>query len=325
MHSSQREGSKGSLQCWPLHALLVLGSVLALVACATPPETTAAIEEFAKATAAANEGLQALDESTAARLAEVQRESVLENPLRVRTEADTCLATAARCILVYQRERAAPAVAFAPASLIPQQREIMKTIAAYADALAAIQAADATKEMNASIDSATGSIARLAALVPPYGTVGAAAAPAIGRAAKFAFSLWQEKVKRDATRGAVNAMNPILQDAVELMSDTARFASLPSKRVLADAYDAAEDELRDGPATRAELDAYVKAARSLDAVLALDDRQVFVELGRAHAALHSVLTDPKVDFASAVEAIQSFALRANEALAIASDLREAFD
>jgi hypothetical protein len=323
MNSSQCESSTrpGRIP----RAFLLLATTLALAGCATSLATTAAIQGFAEATTAASEGLQALDESAAARLAVVQRESVLERPVRVRAEEDSCLATSARCALVYRKTRDSTPVAFAPASLIPQQREIMQTIAAYADALVAMQEADATKEMNAAIDSASGSIARLGALAPPHGLALAAAAPAIGRAAKLAFSLWQEHVKRKATREAVDAMDPVLQEAARLMSDTARFASLPSKRVLADAYDAAEEKLRDGSATKGELDAYVKAARSLDAVLSIDDRAVFVQLGKAHAALREALTDPKVDFATAVQAIQAFASRANELLEIAQELRQAFD
>ena len=60
-------------------------------------------------------------------------------------------------------------------------------------------------------------------------------------------------------------------------------------------------------------------------MLALEPGQVFSKLGKAHESLLSALTDPKANLANALEAIQAFAVEANEALAIANDLREAID
>jgi hypothetical protein len=305
-----------------LSKLFLIG-LLPLAGCSTPPGVDSAMDKFATASNAANSALTSYDSALAARLTELRRAEALENSNRVRPADDSCDTSAQNCVIILSHPTEEPQP-ISVTTLIPVHLEAMHQIALYADSLKAITKADAVPEVKAAFDQASAAAVSLAQLAPNPAVAPAVKAftVAASKAGVWIFGQYQDSIKLNALRDAINQMEPVMKDATEKFANVTLFASLPDKTRLVRVLDERTQAFEDQPSD-ATLGQMLDAAQKLDAALGAQPGAVFEKMGKAHTQLFEAINGSEISFASALVQIEGVLNEAQKLAAIAKEFEAA--
>ena len=218
---------------------------------------------------------------------------------------------------------------------------LMGGIKRYAANLNAIVTADTAERVGESVDKTLASVQSMAASLDEAAGSGARAAKVaaftdpLTRTTDFLVGSYVRKLQLNALRHATAQADPVMRDVHpprrarsaegcpngpdEQPTIPVRAPACPNESragqplhqalvVNLDAAEAAYDDLQgqEAPNRIAKLQAWARAAETLDEALRLEPGGVFVKMAGAHAALTKALNDPDVTFLQALARIEDF-------------------
>ncbi|HKU97971.1 MAG TPA: hypothetical protein VJR58_21955 [Vineibacter sp.] len=270
-----------------------------------------AIDRFGTATQQAREAYTKMEATVLAAHAEDLRQQMLRGDLRATLKPGTCNVRSERCeIMVVDRSGKSQPLH----DQFDNINALMGDIADYAANLRAIVASDAPQQVTASVGAAAGSIKALSANIAKIKGAGAdknaafiePAANIIGWAVGEFVNLLQV----DALRKATARANPVIQEALPILQESAIAASSVANAGFAKRVADLREAYRRAPGDRAALDRFEKEVRDFDTALRATSPAVFDAMATAHGDLTDALAGKNVSVADAYAAIEQFAAKA---------------
>lgn len=305
---------------------LSLGITVGAGACSTA-DYSRPVNQFATATAEAQETLSGLNTLAADAYTEIIKKRILERRLLTQMDKDSCLTDSMRCRLAALRPDGTKWENYPPDPPLAQTVVLMSEINAYAANLKSVVEADTASKVSAQVNATLGSIQNLAETVAELdgeddgkaATVPQFATPA-GAAVNWIVGHYVETVKFSGLKHATAEARPVIRDAADLFSRIAGTLSVIPKTELAEEVSSAADVLRTS-LTEQNLARLQKAAAEYDALLTSAPPEVFTRLGDAHDALAASLQGETVTFGEAVARIERFSAEVGNLAQILRDLR----
>lgn len=293
-----------------------------LAAACSSASYEAPVGKFAAATQTAETSLNKLNDDIRKAYWDVQKARIGRGEFMLRQVAGDCVTVApklgdarpeTRCRLemVDRQGKARPFDELAP---LDEMVELMAGIREYADGLSAIVQAKTAQAVQGHVNTALGSVHKLATTVAK-----ASGAPAptdfaspLAQVVNWFVGQYVERVKVSGLRRATEAAEQeAIPGAVKLLRSAAFFAGTGTEVALANQLTSSIEPLGRRPSA-AEIDRAATAARTFDNFLRADSGAVFDAMGRAHAALAKRLAQKDVSFAEMAAEIERFAAEAEK-------------
>jgi hypothetical protein len=284
---------------------LMAAAMLACCAACTSGTMQPTIGNFATATGLAQANLNAREKSLDDAMVAYTTKVALTQPgLSARSDSDDCLTTSARCRLwVAVPGGRLPLTGTAGGEIT----ELMDGILGYANDLAAIANANNGPALAAATDAASRSIIDLAGSIDGLAKAAKITMPGLhDNAAPLAQPLTQlvtiglqqysQARKFAALRSAVDAMQPVLEQAAPVFDAVAENGVRIDILAANDQYRAARAAYRASPQSADRLAALRRAAELYDVALQAKPTDLFEKLLAAHTAIATALRNPRPSF-----------------------------
>ncbi len=286
-----------------LARLILACSVLAIGGCANTSQFGPQIATFSNAATGAAASFTVIDAQGAARYTAISEDAAVKSG-RVEAPPGDCQLTSKGCAIVYRNGGQTSAVY--QFSLMPKSVAFMTGVAAYANALNAIEKADASADIEAALNQGLVAISTVAgAMNVPAGAAVSAIQKPLASSVGWAFGQYQNSLKLQALQKATQAAQPIIQEAQPIIDAELQSAATVNIAALKQDFDDKDDAFSRNP-TAVTLQAESSSARALNAALALKP-QIFDALAAAHTELAAIIQNPQVSPEEAASAITTFA------------------
>ena len=306
MSSLLRRRCHGDISQWVAVCLAAFG----LWGCASPNQLQTPISNFATAATSAATSFTAIDSQGAANLSSLHQAEAL-TVKRVNAPPDQCAVGDKACRLYYVKSPDTTHKPLYYASLMPKSVAFINGIKDYANALNALEKADATADVQSAYSDAMGAITAVAgALNVPAGVATSAISKPLGSVVGWAYGQYQNHLKNDALKAGIPAADKIIQQAVPILDLELQFAATAQAASLQSDFDAKDSAFLAQP-TAANLKAEIQAANALDAALSGKPKAVIDDLAAAHAKLAAAAQNPTSSPADTIGAISTFLQQAN--------------
>lgn len=274
----------------------VLALAVGLAGCAAP-DLGAPLTAFSDSIGKAETTFAKADQAATARENQRRVERAVAEPNKVvrgQAGGGECLASSQACSLWFEGEP------LRAATLVGQQRILLRELGNYAEALKQLTAADSTGKVKAAADKATVAISSIATLVSGVPAAGFAAP--VAQLVTWIYGRYQDNLKRSALRHATGEMAPVLASATQKFATTTRLLILPERTAAQRDVSRAADAFRLQP-TPAAATAYLDKAERMDALLKGNPDAVFQQIDETHKELVRVLGDSDLSLAELFQRI----------------------
>lgn len=299
--------------------ILILAASLSLGACADTSQFQKPITAFATASASASTAITSLDAAAATGLTGIREKQAIQTG-RIGAQNQSCEMDSKNCILVFKKKGANDFSQLAYSSIIPQSVAFVNGVKDYADALDALEKADAQADVQSAFGKGMGAMAVVATAVnQPAGAALAALSTPLTSAAGWGFGQYQNGIKLDALQKATSAADSIIQAAAPTLTAEFDFGNVARLQELKADLDAKEDAFDASP-TLNNLNSAIAAANLFDAAVRAQPGSVIASMADAHHKLTLAVAHPDIGFASAVASISALAQQAQNLEQIAKQL-----
>ena len=275
------------------------------------------VSDFAAATENAEKALIALNQQVTEAYAETIRARALKGDWIILATSGDCNLISIRCRLKVDKPDGSNEL-FEPDPLLGNIVTLMRPITAYAKGLTGIVNADTTDKVATHVNATLGSVENLAKTVDKISGSSTAAnvtayKTSFGKAVNWLIGQYVAKVQLDGLRKATEAANPVMQQVVFIVENSAEFAADISKSEPQKEFEAAKKKYDDDQqagntnALGKNVDVLAKKATAYDRVLLAKPSSVYAKLGEAHAALTGNLHDDEISLVTVTARIESFA------------------
>ena len=304
---------------------VALAACLALGACASPQNFQQPIGDFATATASASTALQTLDQTATANYNAVELAAALKDPSKIGSKSGDCRLTSIDCTVVVNADQ--PGGAALPLhvkSLVPNSVQVMTVVADYANGLKTLAAADSTPAVQDGLGKTLGAAVSIATTVnAPTGTLIGAIQQPLTDTGVYLFQQYQNAATVAALRRATTAADPVIKDAMGLLSDEYIAVQNAAIARASDDYELKLIAARAPGGGEAAIDALVTSANTFDDELRLKNTNIYAQVATAHTTLKDALQNPDVSLTDAISQIQVLVQQIKNVQAIVADIQAA--
>lgn len=297
---------------------LIALSILGVCGCADPSAFEQPITSFSTSSASAATSFAAIDVASTANLNALRADAALVTR-RVNPGSSECEANSTSCELFYTDPTTGNTAVYTP-SLMPKTVAVVSGIKDYADALVALEKADASSDVQAAFaKSITAASAIAGAVNPAAGVAGNAISTPVSSVGGWIFLQYQNNLKIDALQKATAKADGIIQSVKHIIDDELKSDNDMEVSKLLQALRAKHDAFADAPSADA-LQAEIAAAKNLNALLSAKAPSFFDSLADAHAKLAAAIANPKIDITQVMADLTALAQQAQNVQKIVSTL-----
>jgi len=309
-----------------LSRLAALVVCFALGACASAQDFQQPIGDFATATSSATTALQSLDQTETANYNALALSEALKDPSLIASRSGDCrLQNSTGCtVVVKPAEAGGTPLPLGVKSLVPNSIQIMTVVANYANALKTLSTADSTPAVQDGLGKTLGAAVSVASTInAPMGSLISAIQQPLTQTGVYLFQQYQNAATVDAMRRATTAADPVIQQAMGVLSD--EYIAVQNAAI-ARASDDYEDKLiaaRAPGGGEAAINALIASANTFDDELKLRNTNIYAQVATAHQQLTQALQDPDVSLTDAIAQIQVLVQQIKNVQTIAADIQAA--
>jgi hypothetical protein len=290
-------------------------------ACANPAKFATSVEALASATKSAQSAMADIDADASKGFRRDLLAHAVANPRTVTWPDGQCQASSRECAVIVELDGKRYDLTDAQPSQIPKQLEVMAVMADYTQALELLAAAPDKAALDVAGEKVSKAIAKIAAVPSPISAVAVFAEP-IGHAVAWLVGEAQDMAKMSALRKATAEMQTALAAVAPTLGESVD--GLYVRRINEARLQFTEDQGKwRREASEANLNAYVAAAKALDAALIGRPKSTFEDLVELHGALAEAVAKGVAPDETLRTRISDFAERAKRAAAIARQFRDA--
>lgn len=255
--------------------------------CASTSSYQDSIATFAAASDKAATAFRTLDSDATVRLNDLRFHQAADAKT-ITIPAGNCTTSAQTCTLTFTRD--GKQVPVYRADLMPETVIFMDRIHDYANALDALEKADARKDVEAAFGKVLNTAGALATVAGvPGAAIATAAEKPLSSAAGYVFGKYQDSMKREAFIRATTAVDAIIMEARPIISSQIAGLANAKLKPLAEAASDAQDAFNQKPSNET-LSAAIDATNLMNAGLHAKLPDFYDNLAAAHAKLKAAVS-----------------------------------
>lgn len=284
---------------------LLAFSIVGLAGCTDTAQFQQPITTFSSAADSAATSFAALDAASTTNLNAIRANEVLKLG-RVGWSPSDCAANSKACRLYFGSGQTDVYVS----SLMPKSVAFVSAIKGYADALDAVEKADASSKVQSAFADSMNAIGSVASAVGmPAGAVAKTIATPLSSVVGWGFLQYQNDIKLEALQKATAAAESVIQAGEPILDHELTLAANAQTDELAKNFQDKDQAFSTSP-TAVNLQAEIAAANALNTALTAKTADYFKALATAHSKLADAVRHPGADLSDVIAAVTAFAQQA---------------